>query len=138
VTFIDTSIFMYAAGRPGPEQQACSHYLLGLSDGQIGPHAINAELLQEVMHRYRSIARLEDARDVLSRVLALPIAVFPVHESTIRLAWAQIESHPRLSTRDAVHVATMQEVGMTEIVSYDSDFDVVPWITRMTPPAPVG
>lgn len=27
------------------------------------------------------------------------------------------------------------EVGMTDILSYDAGFDVVPWVRRITPPA---
>ncbi len=133
--FLDTNVFMYAAGIAGAEQQACARYLEQMALGELGPHATNSELLQEVIHRYRSVGRLEDARAVLSRILALPLAVFPVHESTIRRAWALIEAHPDLSTRDAVHLATMQEAGIQEIVSYDRDFDRVAWVTRREPPS---
>jgi hypothetical protein len=37
-----------------------------------------------------------------------------------------------LSARDALHVALMEQNGVTRIASFDTGFDVVPGLERMT------
>jgi predicted nucleic acid-binding protein len=44
--------------------------------------------------------------------------------------WA---TYPSLDFEDALLVAHMDEQGVHEIVSYDSDFDRIPGITRIEP-----
>ena len=39
----------------------------------------------------------------------------------------------KLSLVDAYHVAYMQVHGITEIISFDTDFDAIPGITRVEP-----
>jgi predicted nucleic acid-binding protein len=39
---------------------------------------------------------------------------------------------PRLSARDAIHAAVMQQHGIDEILSFDSGFDGLPGITRLS------
>jgi predicted nucleic acid-binding protein len=38
-----------------------------------------------------------------------------------------------LSLADAHHVVLMQDLGITEIISFDTDFDGIPGITRVEP-----
>ena len=40
--------------------------------------------------------------------------------------------HPRLSARDAVHLAAMEQHGIERILSFDSGFDGFPGITRLS------
>ena len=39
---------------------------------------------------------------------------------------------PRLSARDALHVAAMQSVGAHRIMSFDADFERYPGIERLS------
>lgn len=43
--------------------------------------------------------------------------------------------YPRLDIEDAVSLARMQTSGLNEIYSYDTDFDGIPTISRLEPPA---
>jgi uncharacterized protein len=43
-------------------------------------------------------------------------------------------AHPRLSARDALHVAVMRRHEITEIVSFDRGFDAVNGIRRLPGP----
>lgn len=50
----------------------------------------------------------------------------------IRSARAIIGAVPRLSARDALHVAIMRGAGITRILSFDSGFDRCPGIARIS------
>jgi predicted nucleic acid-binding protein len=39
--------------------------------------------------------------------------------------------HRRLSARDAVHIAVMEQHGIEQILSFDSGFDGFPGVTRV-------
>lgn len=48
-----------------------------------------------------------------------------------KVSWTFInEMEYGIFPRDAIHVATMREVGIKEIATYDDDFDRVPNIIR--------
>lgn len=40
-------------------------------------------------------------------------------------------AYPRLSARDAMHVASMQEHDVSRVMSVDAAFDAVPGLTRL-------
>jgi hypothetical protein len=92
----------------------------------------DAEVFQEVLHRYSSIRRHHDiqlAFDALSNIVD---DVLPVDRESIERAKQIVLSYRGLSARDAVHLAVMVQHGITQIVSFDSGFDVFPGITRLS------
>ncbi len=52
--FLDTNIFMYAAGAPHPYKEACLRILADMEAGILSA-AINTEVLQELLYRYSHI-----------------------------------------------------------------------------------
>ena len=74
---IDSKILMYASGREHPYRSSSLRFLEQVAEGEIEA-AIDAEVLQEILHRYRSLDRWDEGRLVYddARVLffdALPI-----------------------------------------------------------------
>lgn len=72
-----------------------------------------------------------DIRDALLDFIALPAVQLPG-----KLLWPQILDlyvHTPLSIVDAYHVVFMEQHGLTEIVTFDKDFDRIPGITRIEP-----
>ena len=57
--FLDTNIFLYAAGGPSPLREVCARVLRRAADGSLEA-TINAEVIQEVLHVL--IRREGDAR----------------------------------------------------------------------------
>ena len=55
------------------------------------------------------------------------------HKQVVLRALEVYEEFPRLDFEDALSVAHMERLGVTEIVSYDRDFDRVPGIIRLEP-----
>lgn len=53
---IDSNIFMYAAGTPHPNKEPSATFLDQVAIGEVDA-VIDAEVLQEILHRYRAISR---------------------------------------------------------------------------------
>ncbi len=73
-------------------------------------------------------ASRSDIRDALLDFIVLPAVVLPR-----KRFWPQIfDLYVRtpLSIVDAYHAIVMERLGITEIISFDKDFDRVPGITR--------
>lgn len=43
------------------------------------------------------------------------------------------EGYPALDFEDVVTVAHMERLGLTEVLSYDTDFDRIPMVQRVEP-----
>ena len=128
---IDANIFMYAAGRASPWQLPCQRFLERIVDGE-GPSACtDAEVLQEILHRYRSLKLPELAFQLFDAVTHLGIPILPVTDRAMAVARGLLEEYPILSTRDAVHLGVMREHDLEEVLSYDGGFSEVPWVKRL-------
>ena len=64
---VDANVFMYAAGTPHPNKQPSAAFLERLAAEDL-PAAIDAEVLQEILHRYRSMGRWDDGKRVFELV----------------------------------------------------------------------
>lgn len=91
----------------------------------------DAEVFQEILHRYVAIARrdaIQPAFDVLQSVVD---DIFPIDEPVVLLAKDIVATRPGLSARDAVHVAVMKRHGVSRIFTFDHGFHLVPGIERL-------
>lgn len=64
-------------------------------------------------------------------LLRNPVIEFVSVLSTNALRASELMEQYNLKPRDAMHVAIMQDIGATEIVSSDSDFDRIPGMKRI-------
>lgn len=131
--FIDANIFMYAAGHESPQQQPCQRFLAEVVRRGAPACCTNAEVLQEILHRYRAIGRADIGFRIFDSVAGLGIPILGVGASEVRRARRLLDTYPTLSTRDGVHLGVMEEHGMTAAVSYDRGLDQVSWLERREP-----
>jgi len=131
--FLDANIPMYAAGRPHPLKQPCLDVLALVA---LYPDAFctDAEVFQEILHRYRAQGRWQDGQWLFMRFAAL---IQPRIE-TVTIADVERAAHlavtyPSLDARDLLHLAVMDRVGSTRIVSADRAFDAVARVQRLDP-----
>jgi hypothetical protein len=83
----------------------------------------DAEVLQEILHRYTAISRREAIGPALQVTLDIVDEVIPIEKQDVLRA-AEIAQHPALmSARDAVHIAAMERHGIRSILSFDAGFD---------------
>ena len=125
---------MYAAGAPHRHKSACVVLLKRIASGAVEA-ALDAEVLQEILHRYRAIGRWQSGREVFDLARRVIPTVYPVTAETVDLARSLLDLYPRLGARDALHAAVCQEAGFQGICSFDHDFDQVRGLKRFEPAA---
>ena len=115
--FVDTNVFVYAVGRPHPLREP-ARALLRDHVADRSPLATSAEVLQELMHGYLPVARLEtlDAALTLANDLT---TILPIDASDIRAARDLVARHPGLGARDLLHLAVCARHQVTELLSFD-------------------
>lgn len=124
--FIDANVPTYAAGRDHPLKNPCKEILRLLA---LNPRYFftDAEVLQEMFHRYRSIRRWpEGKRAVLDLAALMHGSVEPVLAEDIVLACDLADRHGAgLAARDLLHAAVILRTEETpaRIVTADRDFD---------------
>lgn len=91
----------------------------------------DAETLQEILHRYTAIKRIEAIEPAYKALLGIVDEIFPVGESDLLLAKDILLSSSGVSARDAVHAAVMKNNGVEQIFSFDSDFDAFSFVSRI-------
>ena len=106
--------------------------------GEHRPLVTSSEVLQELLHRYVSSGRRDAIEPVFDTLRAIVNKVLPVEEADILTAKDLVHTHPKMSSRDAVHVAVMRRHEITEILSFDRGFDAVTGIVRLPAPDPRG
>lgn len=130
--FLDTNVFLYAAGRSHRERDACARILRRVADGSLEA-TVNTEIVQELLYVLTRRGLREQALALARSVTALFPDLLPVTRDDMAAACDLLQSHPRLSVRDAVHAATMLRNGMRTVVSLDADFDELSEIRRVAP-----
>ncbi len=127
---VDSNVPMYLIGAPHPHKADAQRVLERLISAR-ERLVTDAEVLQEILHRYVAIDRrdaIQPAFDVLSNVVD---EVLPVDQGAVERAKDIVMGHRRLSARDALHIAIMEKHGVARILSFDAGFDGVPGITRL-------
>jgi uncharacterized protein len=91
----------------------------------------DAEVLQEILHRYVALNRRDAIAPAFKVMLDLVDEVFAVEDRDVLRAGEIVQSSAGLSARDAVHIAVMERHSIDRILSFDSDFDRWPGLTRL-------
>ena len=129
--FIESNIPMYLVGGAHPLKNKAEQLTEAAiqSDERL---VTSAEVLQEILHRYVAIHRLEAIQPAFDILLNLVDEVLPIEESDVLAARDLVVRTKQLSARDALHVAVMLRQGITRVMSFDADFDRVPGIQRIS------
>ena len=130
---LDANIIMYAAGAPDPHKAPSVALLERIARGHVDA-ALDAEVLQEILHRYRALRRWNDGRRVYDLARRSIATVFPVTAEVTDEARKIMDDHPALMARDALHAAVCRVVGAEAICSYDTDLDIIAGLRRVEPP----
>jgi len=126
---IDSNIPMYLVGAAHPHK-ADAHRLLEKLISARQRLVTDAEVFQEILHRYVAIDRRDAIQPAFDALLGIVDQVLPVDRKTMERAKAIVLGYRQLSARDAVHLSVMEQNGIGQILSFDSGFDRFPNITR--------
>ncbi len=130
---IDANLFMYAAGAEHPHKAPSVTLLQRVGLGEIEA-AVDAEVLQEILHRYRAIRRWREGREVYALARRIVPLVVAITGQVVDRARDLLDGDPQLGARDALHAAVVLERGMKGICSYDRDLDRIAGLRRLEPP----
>lgn len=133
--FVDANVPIYAAGRAHPLKEPCVQ-ILRLAADRPRVFFTDAEVLQELLHRYLALRLWPQGREVLGRFSSIMHGrIEPVYATDVEVAAALADRHVSsgLSARDLLHTAVVTRVGATEVVSADRGFDKFSGIKLLEP-----
>lgn len=129
---LDTNVFVYARGKPGPYKEPC-RALIAEAGGKPSAFGVDVELLQELLDIYARRNQRKNGAAFVADILTSFPEPFPITRGQVEEAAGIIVAHPRLSPRDAIHAAVVRLHGLEGIVSADKAFDRVPGVKRFDP-----
>jgi len=130
VILIDSNVPMYLVGGAHPNKANAERLLekLTLERQRL---VTDAEVLQEILHRYAAIDRRDAIQPAFDAILRVVDEVFAVDQSVAERAKQIVLGYRQLSARDAVHLAVMEKNGIEQILSFDAGLDIFPKISRL-------
>lgn len=130
--FVDANVPMYAVGTAHPLKQPCVDFLEAVARGEIAA-LTDAEVLQEILHRYSALDQRERAIEVVQLFVKVVPVVLPITLADVKRALDTHRRYARLQARDSLHVAVMVNNGIRRILSADQHFDAVSQVQRFDP-----
>lgn len=129
---VDANILMYAAGGEHPNKAPSAAFLRQVAYGEVEA-ALDAEVLQEILHRYRTIGRWSQGSQVYDAARRLFPVIYPITTDVLDHARRLMDTYPSLGARDALHAAVAMRHRARAICSYDRDFAQIDGLTRIEP-----
>ena len=128
--FIDSNIPMYLIGAPHPHKNEAQLLLERLIAG--GQRLVtDAEVLQEILHRFAAIEKREAIGPAFQLLLEIVDEVLAIEKTDVLRAGEIVQNTAMLSARDSLHIAVMERHGIRSILSFDADFDRWPGLKRI-------
>ena len=128
---VDSNIPMYLVGAPHAHKSDARR-LLEKVVSERQSLVTDAEVLQEILHRYVAIDRRDAIQPAFDALIGIVDQVLAVDRSIAERGKQIILGYRQLSARDAVHIAVMEHHGIEQIMTFDSGFDGFPGITRLS------
>jgi predicted nucleic acid-binding protein len=128
--FVDSNLPMYVAGRDHPLRAPARRFFERARAGEI-EIVTSTEALQEILHRYSALRRLDLAGTVYDLFVQLCPTVWPVTLADTDRARHLLTGTVGISARDALHAAVMLNNDVSTVATFDGGFDAIPGITRL-------
>ena len=127
--FIDSNLPMYLVGASHPHKTNAQRLLEKLirDDQRL---VTSAEVLEEILYRYVAIDRRDAIQPAFDALTGVVDEVLAVDRGAVERAKRMVLEYQRLSARDAVHLAVMEQHGIDRILSFNRGFDGFAGITR--------
>jgi predicted nucleic acid-binding protein len=131
MVFVDSNVPMYVAGRDHPLREPARRFLERARAGDV-EICTSTEVLQEILYRYVGLKRLDVAAAVYDLFVQLCPVVLPVTLADTDRARGLLLGVREASVRDSVHAAVMLNNDVTDIATFDTGFDAIPGVRRLT------
>jgi predicted nucleic acid-binding protein len=130
VPFLDTNVFLRHLLQDDPDQSPRARaFLKRIEDGEVKVRTSDTVIFETVFTLQRSYRQEKAAiRDAFLPLIELPGVVLPGKRRYRKVFSLYIDNN--LPFADAYHAVLMEHLHLTEIVSFDTDFDHIGGITR--------
>lgn len=122
---------MYLIGAPHPHKTDAQRLLEQLIARQ-ERLVSDAEVFQEILHRYVAIRRRDAIQPAFDALTGVIDEVFPVEKRDLDRAKDIVLGFAGLSARDAIHIAIAERYRIDAILSFDRGFDDYPGLERLS------
>jgi predicted nucleic acid-binding protein len=125
--FLDSNIPMYLVGAAHPHKIDARRILeQSIAAGE--RLVTDAEVLQEIIHRYVAINRRDAVQPAFEVILKIADQVDPIEQEDTERAKNIVLGYTSLSARDALHIAVMERYGISTILTFDRAYSLYPGI----------
>ena len=116
--FVDSNVFIYAVGRSHPLKSEAQNFFLDSSNK--GKRLVtSAEVLQELLHVYLPVERMETLDAAMELATQGVDQVIPIDSSTVLHARNLIDNFPGLTARDLLHLSVCQLNKIKDLKTFD-------------------
>jgi len=130
VIFVDSNVPMYLVGDDRARKADVERLLEGCVRDRESL-VTDAEVFQEILHRYVAIRRPLAIQPAFDALASMTDEVFSIDRPSVERAKTIVLGYAQLSARDAIHLAIMERQGVGRILSFDRGLDVFPGIQRI-------
>ena len=116
--FVDSNVFIYAVGRSHPLKVEAQGFFLDASN-QGKRLATSAEVLQELLHVYLPVERMETLDAAIELATQGVDQVIPIDASAVLHARNLVDNFPGLTARDLLHLSVCQLNKIKELKTFD-------------------
>ena len=127
---VDSNVPMYLVGAAHPHKVDAQRLLERAIADRIRL-VTDAEVFQELLHRYTAIGRRDAIQPAFDALLGVVDEVLSVEVADALRAKDIVLGSERISARDAIHLAVMEREGVDTILSFDRGFDGFPGVERL-------
>ncbi len=131
--FLDTNVLLRHLRQDLPEQsERATAYLERVEQGQLQVRTADTVIFETVFTLQRTYRQPKQAiRDAVLPLIELPGIILPAKRRFRRVFDLYVNLN--ISFADAYHAVLMEKLKLTEVVSFDREFDRVPGLQRLEP-----
>lgn len=131
--FVDANVFIRHLTQDHPvHSPKATAFLARIERGEFRARTADTVIFETVFTLERHYRETKHViRDALVPLIELP-GILLSGKKRLRRAF-ELYADRNMSFGDACHVAVMEQYGITDIASFDKDFDGLPGITRVEP-----
>ncbi len=128
---VDSNIPMYLVGATHPHKIDAQRMLerhIAAGDRLV----TDAEMFQEILHRYMAIGRKDAIQPAYDALLGVVDGVLPITEAEVLMAKdILLGATVGTSARDALHIAVLRCHDIDQIMTFDRGFERYPGVRRI-------
>ena len=116
--FVDSNVFIYAVGRSHPLRDEAQNFFIE-SREKSRRLVTSAEVLQELLHVYMPVRRMETLDAALELATLGVDHIISIDSGTVLFAHNLADLLPELTARDLLHLAVCKTNKIEELKSFD-------------------